>query len=300
MSLGTYMRASFHQATLTAIALGALAWSGAASAAGNFPLSPISNDAGDIYVADPSDSYVVEAPAPTETASTESFVPSAPPEPVCRDTRPAVRGNAAYGTVCEQSDGSLHMVDAAEAEPYAAPHSAQHAAQHTTAQYCREYQQTVVTGGMTQAAFGTACLQADGSWEIVTPAVASGQPVVRTPAYQPYPRIAAPSAIIEPSPRSMPADSFYAAPLYSNPAYSSPSYYSAPQQSAAPLRVAPAMSAHVTPQSYAAETHAAAPITRWRVSSPRIANQHMGRLFAWLTHPLHAESKRKAHDKHDY
>ncbi len=33
-------------------------------------------------------------------------------------------------------------------------------------QYCREYQQTVVVGGETQHAYGTACRQPDGSWRI--------------------------------------------------------------------------------------------------------------------------------------
>lgn len=33
--------------------------------------------------------------------------------------------------------------------------------------YCREYQQTVVVGGKEQSAYGTACQQPDGSWEIV-------------------------------------------------------------------------------------------------------------------------------------
>ncbi|MCZ6875908.1 MAG: hypothetical protein O7G88_20660 [bacterium] len=33
-------------------------------------------------------------------------------------------------------------------------------------QYCREYQQTVVIGGQEDRAFGTACRQPDGSWQI--------------------------------------------------------------------------------------------------------------------------------------
>jgi len=32
---------------------------------------------------------------------------------------------------------------------------------------CREFQQTVTIGGRTEQAYGTACLQRDGSWEIV-------------------------------------------------------------------------------------------------------------------------------------
>lgn len=37
----------------------------------------------------------------------------------------------------------------------------------TSGRYCREYQQTVTVGGQQQSAYGTACQQPDGSWEIV-------------------------------------------------------------------------------------------------------------------------------------
>lgn len=33
--------------------------------------------------------------------------------------------------------------------------------------YCREYQQTVMIGGQEEKAYGTACQQPDGSWEII-------------------------------------------------------------------------------------------------------------------------------------
>lgn len=33
--------------------------------------------------------------------------------------------------------------------------------------YCREFQQTVTIGGKTERAYGTACRQPDGSWQIV-------------------------------------------------------------------------------------------------------------------------------------
>lgn len=39
--------------------------------------------------------------------------------------------------------------------------------QVSSGQYCREYQQTVSVGGKTQQAYGTACRQPDGSWQIV-------------------------------------------------------------------------------------------------------------------------------------
>ncbi len=32
--------------------------------------------------------------------------------------------------------------------------------------YCREYQQTISVGGKTEKAFGTACRQPDGSWQV--------------------------------------------------------------------------------------------------------------------------------------
>ena len=34
--------------------------------------------------------------------------------------------------------------------------------------YCREFQQTVTVGGKTEEAYGTACRQPDGSWQIVS------------------------------------------------------------------------------------------------------------------------------------
>jgi surface antigen len=36
-----------------------------------------------------------------------------------------------------------------------------------TGEYCREYQQTVVVGGRSEQAYGTACRQPDGSWKVV-------------------------------------------------------------------------------------------------------------------------------------
>ena len=38
--------------------------------------------------------------------------------------------------------------------------------QAPSGQYCREYQETVVVGGQTERAYGTACRQPDGSWQI--------------------------------------------------------------------------------------------------------------------------------------
>jgi surface antigen len=45
--------------------------------------------------------------------------------------------------------------------------------QSSSGRYCREYQQTVIINGEQHEAYGTACRQGDGSWQIVAP----GQPV---------------------------------------------------------------------------------------------------------------------------
>jgi surface antigen len=37
----------------------------------------------------------------------------------------------------------------------------------SSGRYCREYQQTVVVGGQQQSAYGTACQQPDGSWQVI-------------------------------------------------------------------------------------------------------------------------------------
>lgn len=37
----------------------------------------------------------------------------------------------------------------------------------STGRYCREFQQTATVGGRTESAYGTACRQPDGSWEIM-------------------------------------------------------------------------------------------------------------------------------------
>nr|WP_020676175.1 RT0821/Lpp0805 family surface protein [Geopsychrobacter electrodiphilus] len=59
--------------------------------------------------------------------------------------------------------------------------------QNQDGRYCREYQQTVTVGGKQRQAYGTACRQADGSWQInnAQPAAPVRQPVV-THVYSPY------------------------------------------------------------------------------------------------------------------
>lgn len=38
---------------------------------------------------------------------------------------------------------------------------------HTDGRYCREFQQTIEIGGKLEKGYGTACRQADGSWQIM-------------------------------------------------------------------------------------------------------------------------------------
>ena len=38
----------------------------------------------------------------------------------------------------------------------------------SSGRYCREYQQTIYVGGQAETAYGTACQQPDGSWEIIS------------------------------------------------------------------------------------------------------------------------------------
>jgi len=40
--------------------------------------------------------------------------------------------------------------------------------QNSSNQYCREFSQTIVVGGQKQNAFGTACRQPDGNWQVVS------------------------------------------------------------------------------------------------------------------------------------
>jgi len=42
------------------------------------------------------------------------------------------------------------------------------ASQAEAAGYCREFTQTVTVGGRLQSGYGTACMQPDGSWQIVS------------------------------------------------------------------------------------------------------------------------------------
>jgi hypothetical protein len=66
--------------------------------------------------------------------------------------------------------------------PVAVPDS--EAAPAPAAQNCREFQETVVVGGVRQPAYGTTCQQPDGSWKIASSAAPSAP---RAAAAAPYP-----------------------------------------------------------------------------------------------------------------
>jgi hypothetical protein len=151
---------------------------GADARADNFSDFPASSNDTLSYVADPSESYVVEGtasdadesePAPArQTAQRDTQQAS----PECRAYYPAGPAGDRSGTVCERSDGSLRVVAAPAARaPFAA-------AVPRDVQYCREYQQVVSAGSYPRIGYGKACWQADGSWQIVT-----APAVIDTPAY---------------------------------------------------------------------------------------------------------------------
>ncbi len=60
-----------------------------------------------------------------------------------------------------------------------------------TNDYCREYTGTVIIGGQEQPSYGTACMQPDGSWEIVKSNHSTNAPtqtiVIKEPVYTQYP-----------------------------------------------------------------------------------------------------------------
>ena len=117
------------------------------------------------YVADPTESYVVEGSSADESEPPQPARTAQQSSPSCRAYFPAGVAGDRSGTLCEQNDGSLRIVAApafSDTTRADAPRSTQ---------YCREYQQVVSAHGRPGVAYGKACRQADGSWQIVTPPV---------------------------------------------------------------------------------------------------------------------------------
>lgn len=143
--------------------------------------SPFGAESSDSYVADPAESYVTEGDAPEAETPVAALAPRPPYDrqqsdqpvydrpaygrpayesaPYCRAYYPVGPGRDRSGTLCEQSDGSLRIVEAPRAE--VSPRTVSAAA---STQYCREYLQDAGV----EAAYGKACWQRDGSWQIVS------------------------------------------------------------------------------------------------------------------------------------
>jgi hypothetical protein len=69
--------------------------------------------------------------------------------------------------------------------PVAMP--ASEAAPAPAAENCREFQETVIVGGVRRPAYGTTCQQPDGSWKIASSAAPSAPPEAAAPYPYPYP-----------------------------------------------------------------------------------------------------------------
>lgn len=160
----------------------------------------------DSYVADPAESYVTEGDQPEAETPVAALEPRRPPRqydqpsydqpsysqppqydpaPYCRAHYPVGPGRDRSGTLCEQSDGSLRIVEAPQVE--ISPRTVSAAA---SMRYCREYQQDE------SAAYGKACWQRDGSWQIVSAARGvPGRDYPRAYAYTaaPEPRVGPPA-----------------------------------------------------------------------------------------------------------
>jgi hypothetical protein len=123
----------------------------------------------DSYVADPSESYVTEGDDFSEPEAPRESHAQRDSEPACREYYPVGAAGDRSGTLCEQPDGSLRIVTAP-----AEPPRRNTAALDAPSQYCREYQQTIMDDGSPRTAYGKACWQRDGSWQIVSaPALAA-------------------------------------------------------------------------------------------------------------------------------
>ena len=131
------------------------------------PTNILSPNVYDSYTADPAESYVVEMSgdqADEGGGSVSSYESqSAARAPECRAYYPAVIGSArsSTGTICEQSDGSLRMVNAPSGDLRT---------DEQLVGYCREYQQAVDGDNDVRTAHGTVCWQSEGSWRVVRPA----------------------------------------------------------------------------------------------------------------------------------
>lgn len=130
------------------------------------PATTLPSTVYDRYTADPAESYVVEMSdaQASDDAAASSYEPQRVAQaPVCRAYYPAVIGSerSSTGTICEQSDGSLRMVNVPSGDLRT---------DERLVGYCREYQQVIDGDSEARTAHGTVCWQAEGSWRVVRPA----------------------------------------------------------------------------------------------------------------------------------
>ena len=92
-------------------------------------------------------------------------------------------GGAAIGN---SIGNGMDNANRAAAQPAMVLASPQAAPQAPVNNNCREFTQTITVGGRPQQAYGTACRQADGTWQVVQPASTPDGIVLAAPQQQVY------------------------------------------------------------------------------------------------------------------
>ena len=77
-----------------------------------------------------------------------------------------MRAEQAYGQAQDAPIGETIAWDNPDTGNYGSVTPTKQGTKASTGEYCREFQQTVVIGGQQEDAYGVACRQPDGSWEI--------------------------------------------------------------------------------------------------------------------------------------
>ena len=77
-----------------------------------------------------------------------------------------MRADQAYGQAQDAPIGETIAWDNPDTGNYGSVTPTKQGTKASTGEYCREFQQTVVIGGQQEDAYGTACRQPDGTWEI--------------------------------------------------------------------------------------------------------------------------------------
>lgn len=85
--------------------------------------------------------------------------------------------------------------------------------------YCREFTKIVQVGGQAQSAYGTACYQPDGSWQILSDAIPASQPVQYMPVQNQV------IYVPQPTPASLYSISFNSGPRYDSHRFYHPHRY---------------------------------------------------------------------------